>query len=148
MKYGIDINNERILSAVSEKLRDRGNLIVDFTERENINTGRKLLKKVLIANITNIDFYFAIDFKDEISFCEIFYNEDKCSKVFVEKLINTLSDKFQNIICKSGKHLYLIKNVEAPVVYVRIPLKDEEKIGSLVVDKLINILENIKICNS
>ena len=66
MKYGIDINNKRIFNDISEGLKNKGNFIVDLTENRT-TTGRTLLKKVLIANVTNIDFYFAIDFKNEIS---------------------------------------------------------------------------------
>lgn len=145
MKYGIDINSERILSFITKKLKERGNFVVDFTERKNINTGRILLKKVLIANITNLDFYFAIDFKNEISFCEIFYNEDNCSKILGERLTNILNDTFQNVVCKNGEHLYLIKNIGAPVLYMRIPRQDEEKMEDLLITRLTNILDSIKI---
>lgn len=45
MKYGIDINNERILKVVSEGLKDKGNFIVDLTEYQNVINGKMLLKK-------------------------------------------------------------------------------------------------------
>ena len=94
MKYGIDINSEKILSFISEKLKGKGSFIIDFTEKNN---GRALLKKVLIANVTNIDFYFAIEFKNDISFAEILYDEHYCSKVFGQELINILDSKFTHI---------------------------------------------------
>lgn len=146
MKYGIDINNEKILSFISEKLKEKGNFIIDFTDKNNKNNGRALLKKVLIANVTNIDFYFAIDFKNDISFAEILYDEHHCSKVFAQELANFLESKFINIICKIDNHLYLIKNIEAPVVYVSFPMSDKEEIEDLLIDnKIIDILLRIKI---
>ena len=146
MKYGIDINSEKILSFISEKLKGEGSFIIDFTEKNNKNNGRALLKKVLIANVTNIDFYFAIEFKNDIPFAEILYDEHYCSKVFAQKIVNLLESKFINIVCKIDNHLYLIKNIEAPVVYVSFPMNDKEEIENLLIDnKVIDILMGIKI---
>ncbi len=146
MKYGIDINSEKILSFISEKLKGEGSFIIDFTEKNNKNNGRALLKKVLIANVTNIDFYFAIEFKNDISFAEILYDEHYCSKVFAQKLVDLLESKFINIVCKIDNHLYLIKNIEAPVVYVSFPMSDKEEIENFLIDnKIIDILMTIKI---
>ena len=143
MKYGIDINSEKILSFISEKLKGEGSFIIDFTEG---SSGRALLKKVLIANVTNIDFYFAIEFKNDISFAEILYDEHYCSKVFAQKLVDLLESKFINIVCKIDNHLYLIKNIEAPVVYVSFPMSDKEEIENFLIDnKIIDILMTIKI---
>ena len=82
MKYGIDINNTRILNAISQGLKETGNFVVDLSKNQNKNMGKNLLEKVLIANITNIDFYVGIEFKKDISICEIFY--DRNSKVCCE----------------------------------------------------------------
>lgn len=144
MKYGIDINNERIFNDISEGLKNKGNFIVDLTENR-ITTGRTLLKKVLIANVTNIDFYFAIDFKNEISRCEIFYDEYSASKVCAEKLTNILSRKFPNISCEKGEYLYLVKNINAAVLYIRLPAGDEDKFEKMVLENLINILDSIEL---
>lgn len=145
MKYGIDINNERILKIVSEGLKDKGNFIVDLTEYQNVINGKMLLKKVLIANVTNIDFYFAIEFKNSCFDCEIFYGKDNSSKVCSEKLMNLLNNRFNNIACKDGQYLYLLKNTKAPVVYVKIPWHDEEKLEELCLGELINILGSIEL---
>lgn len=145
MKYGIDINNGRILKAISEGLKDRGNFIVDLTEHENIIIGKMLLKKVLIANVTNIDFYFAIEFKNSWFNCEIFYGEGSSSKIYSEKIMNLLNSRFKNIVCNDGQHLYLLKNTKAPVVYVKIPLQYEEKLEGSFLDELINILRSIEL---
>ncbi len=145
MKYGIDINSERILNFISEKLKEKGDFIIDLTDRNNINNGKSLLKKVLIANVTNIDFYFAVDFRKETSFCEIFYDDDNYCKIIGEKLMNILGNSFENISCKNGNHLYLIKNIKSSAVYAMFPMKDKERIEELLVtNKLIDILEIIK----
>ena len=146
MKYGIDINSEKILNFISERLKERGHFIIDLTERNNINNGKSLLKKVLIANVTNIDLYFAIDFKKEISLCEIFFDEDNYSKILGEELTNLIGSRFENIICKNGSHLYLIKNINSSVVYVSSPMEYKETMENLLVtNKLIDILEMKKI---
>ena len=146
MKYGIDINSEKILNFISERLKERGHFIIDLTERNNINNGKSLLKKVLIANVTNIDLYFAIDFKKEISLCEIFFDEDNYSKILGEELTNLIGNRFENIVCKNGSNLYLIKNINSSVVYVSSPMEYKETMENLLVtNKLIDILEMKKI---
>ncbi|MCF0149375.1 MAG: hypothetical protein HUJ77_13390 [Clostridium sp.] len=145
MKYGIDINSEKILSFISEKLKERGHFIIDLTDYNNVNNGKSLLKKVIIANVTNIEFYLSIDFKEDASFPTIFY-ADNSTKIIANEVMELLEDSFENISCKSGKHLYLIKNINTPVVYISFSIKDRELVESiLITNKLINILENIKI---
>ncbi len=144
MKYGIDINSERILSFISEKLKERGHFIIDLTDKNNINNGKSLLKKVIISNVTNVDFFLAIDFKKEITVPVIFY-EDNYSEIFVKEFIEVFGDKFKNISCKNGKHLYLVKNIKASVVYITFSTKDKEIVEKLLItNRLIDILENIK----
>ncbi|MDV4152672.1 hypothetical protein R0131_17730 [Clostridium sp. AL.422] len=145
MKYGIDINSEKISSFITDKLKSKGNFIVNFNEKNSISTGRTLLKKVLIAYITKIDFYFAIDFKENIVASEIFYSECDCSILIGRKLLNIFDDILQEVICEKGEHLYLIKNIDAPVVYIRIPLEEKEKLEEFVINKIITLLESIKI---
>lgn len=145
MKYGIDINSEKILSFISEKLKERGHFIIDLTDYSNINNGKSLLKKVIIANVTNIEFYLVIKFKNEVSFPIIFY-ADNSSKIFANELMEVLEDSFENIACKNGRHLYLIKNINTSVVYITFSIKDKEIVENLLItNKLIDILENIKI---
>ncbi|WP_308780067.1 hypothetical protein [uncultured Clostridium sp.] len=145
MKYGIDINSEKILNFISERLKERGHFIIDLTERNNVNNGRVLLKKVLIANVTNIDLYFAIDFKKEASFCEIFFNEDDHSKKLGEKLIKIIGSRLENIVCKNGSHLYLIKNIKSSAIYVSSPIEYKDIIENLLdTNELIDILESKK----
>ena len=146
MKYGIDIDSEKILDFISERLKERGHFIIDLTEKNNINKGKSLLKKVLIANVTNIDLYFAINFKKDISFGEILFNNDNSSKILGEELLKLIDNNFENIICKNGTYLYLIKNINSAVVYAAFPMEYKEKIEDvLITNKLIDILEIEKI---
>lgn len=142
MKYGIDINNTIVLNAISHKLKESGNFIVDLSQ--NQNTGKTLLKKVLIANVTNIDFYIGIEFKKDASVFEIFYDNNENSKECAEMVKKLLNKDFEDIICKNGEHLYLLKNISAPVLYIRIPFKDKETIQKLYIKGIANILANIK----
>lgn len=146
MKYGIDIDSEKILDFISERLKERGHFIIDLTEKNDINKGKALLKKVLIANVTNIDLYFAINFKKDISFGEILFNNDNYSKILGQELLKLIDNNFENIICKNGNYLYLIKNVNSAVVYTSFPMEYKEKIEDvLITNKLIDILEIEKI---
>lgn len=132
MKFGIDINNNEIFSFVSEKLKDKENFVVDLRSNKNMSYGKALLKKVLIANITNIDIYFEVNFKEENNSIEIFYNSYNSSKIKAEKIKEKLSEKFHNANCSKDENLYLLKNINAEVIYLRVPviyiLDFEEKI--------------------
>ena len=143
MKYGIDINNTRILNAISQGLKETGNFVVDLSKNQNKNMGKNLLEKVLIANITNIDFYVGIEFKKEISICEIFY--DRNSKVCCEMVENLLKDNLKKTICEKGEHLYLLKNINAPGLYIRVPLENEEIMEKLNIEGIVNILANFNL---
>lgn len=137
MKYGIDINNTRILNAISQGLKETGNFVVDLSKNQNKNMGKNLLEKVLIANITNIDFYVGIEFKKDISICEIFY--DRNSKVCCEMVENLLKDNLKKTICEKGEHLYLLKNINAPGLYIRVPLENEEIMEKLNIEGIVII---------
>lgn len=143
MKYGIDINNTRILNAISQGLKETGNFVVDLSKNQNKNMGKNLLEKVLIANITNIDFYVGIEFKRDISICEIFY--DRNSKVCCEMVENLLKDNLKKTICEKGEHLYLLKNINAPGLYIRVPLENEEIMEKLNIEGIVNILANFNL---
>ncbi|EEH97354.1 MAG: hypothetical protein E7D28_06300 [Clostridium sp.] len=143
MKYGIDINNTRILNAISQGLKETGNFVVDLSKNQNKNMGKNLLEKVLIANITNIDFYVGIEFKKDISICEIFY--DRNSKVCCEMVENLLKDNLKKTICEKGEHLYLLKNINAPGLYIRVPLENEEIMEKLNIEGIVNILANFNL---
>jgi hypothetical protein len=143
VKYGIDINNTRILNAISQGLKETGNFVVDLSKNQNKNMGKNLLEKVLIANITNIDFYVGIEFKKDISICEIFY--DRNSKVCCEMVENLLKDNLKKTICEKGEHLYLLKNINAPGLYIRVPLENEEIMEKLNIEGIVNILANFNL---
>lgn len=142
MKYGIDIDSEKILNFISERLKERGHFIIDLTEKNSINNGRSLLKKVLIANVTNIDLYFSINFKEEIFIGKILFSNDNFSKILGEELLKLIDNNFENIICENGSYLYLIKNINSSVVYGDFPMEYKERIEDiLVTNRLIDILE-------
>ncbi|GAA0087007.1 hypothetical protein UT300007_34480 [Clostridium sp. CTA-7] len=145
MKYGIDINNTKVLNAISQELKKSGNFIVNLSQEENKNQGQALLKKVVIANITNIDFYIGIEFNRDISKCEIFYDNNEKSKKCSEMVKNIFRKNFQNITCEIGEHLYLLKNTNAPALYIKVPLEYECTIEKLYIEEIVNVLINLEI---
>lgn len=140
VKFGIDINNDKIFSFVSESLNGNGNFIVDLRENKDISYGKLLLKKVLIANITNVDTYFAINFKNNIADVEIFYNGYSSSKIKAEKIKEMLKKKFDKVICDKDDNLYLVKNINSEVIYLRIPIASVSEFGDTVLEEIIKVL--------
>ena len=137
MKYGLDINNSIVLNCISESLKSKGYFVINLNEKENLNSGKALLKRVLIVNVTKIDFYFIVEFKNNIHSYEIFYSNFKEAINLSKEIKELLKD--ENIIYENGEKFYLIKNTNIPAIYMRIP-KEEEKNFEI---KYLNLLTNI-----
>lgn len=144
MKFGIDINNNEIFSFVSEKLKDKENFVVDLRRNKNISYGKALLKKVLIANITNVDVYFEVNFKGENKDIEIFYNAYKSSKIKAEKIKEKLNRKFHNANCIKDENLYLLKNINAEVIYLRVPIIYILDFDEKMLEEIIGVLSAVE----
>lgn len=137
MKFGVDVNNEYMCKRVLEKIKDSGNIIVDLTVEKWQNKGQEVFKKVLLANITNIGFYIGIEYKKNNEKCKIFYSNNEYSKICSFKVKESLSGEIQNITCEDGSYLYLIKNMNSPGVYIKIPLKENNEDNIKIVDNII-----------
>lgn len=142
LKYGIDVNNELACKIVVEKIKENGNVVVDLTVEKWNNRGQEVFKKVLLANITNIDFYVGIEFVKNIDKYKVFYSDNEYSKRYSLKIFNKLNTKVNNSILEDGKHLYLIKNMSCPGIYIKIPINDKDdeniKVINYIVEELID----------
>ncbi|NKF08622.1 hypothetical protein J1C67_12710 [Clostridium gasigenes] len=137
MKFGVDVNNEYMCKRVLEKIKDSGNIIVDLTVEKWQNKGQEVFKKVLLANITNIGFYIGIEYNKNHEECKIFYSNNEYSKTCSFKVKESLSGEIQNITCEDGTYLYLIKNMNSPGVYIKIPLRENNEDNIKIVDNII-----------
>lgn len=144
MKFGVDVNNEYLCKRVLEKIKDNGHIMVDLTVEKWSNKGQEVLKKVLLANITNIDFYIGIEYKKSYEEYKIFYSNNEYSKTCSFKIKETLSSEIENITCVDGTHLYLIKNMNSPGIYIKMPLKENNEDNIKILDRLIDQLIDIK----
>lgn len=141
MKFGIDVNIEKLCNIVIEKIKGNGYIAVDLTWEKWLNKGQEVFKKVLLANITNIDFFIGIEFIKNYNECRIFYSNNELSKACSIKIKKILSEDIDNIICEDGNCLYLIKNIDSPGIYIRIPEGRNDyniKIIEKIIDQLIN----------
>ena len=112
MKYGLEINNKNILDEILNYIKDSGDFMVNLSEEDvdynkNINYGKILRKKVLKSNVTNIDFYFKIEFLDKIEGIYIYYSPNKKIEAVINSSIEKLMKEPVTIEKKEGENLYL-----------------------------------------
>lgn len=127
MKIGVDVNNQELCKVALCKIKESGNVIVDLTVEKWINRGEEVFRKVLLGNITNIDFYIGIEFIKSSETYKIFYSYNEFSKTCSAKIKKSLSCKNINVVCEDGSHLYLIKNMNSPGIYIMIPFKNNNE---------------------
>lgn len=144
MKFGVDVNNEYLCKIMLDKIKDNGHIVVDLTEEKWANKGQEVFKKVLLGNITNINFYVGIDFRNGNEEYEILYSNDEISKTYSLKIEESLSSEIVNISCKEGNNLYLIKNMNCPGIYIRVPLKKNNEDNVFIIDKFIQKIIDLK----
>ncbi|AYE35374.1 hypothetical protein [Clostridium septicum] len=140
MKVGIDINNRKILLTVVEKMKERGHWVVDLSNEERGNKGQIVFRKTLLANVTKVDFYMGIEFVDNISKYELFYDENFLSEVCCNELKKVITRLNKELNCIGGSNLYLVKNTNSPAVYMKIPMEDRDIIEDYCLDEIIEIL--------
>lgn len=142
MKYCLDINSKEVLEFIDKELENKGYFIVCLNEFEFLNKNKSIKKKSLIVNIIGIDFYFIIEFKNNIEKYEIYYSNFERSIKLSEKIKYILNN--ENIIYENGEKFYLVKNINAPTIYIRIPIKYKKdfikKYMVLIKESLINII--------
>lgn len=134
MKFGVDVNKEELNKRALEIIKDNGHLIVDLTLEKWANKGQEVFKKVLLATITNVEFYIGIEFTESEEDCKIFYSNNEISKIFSLKIKGSLNSEIKNVICENGNHLYLIRNMECPGLYIKAPLTIDKKKNMKVID--------------
>lgn len=148
MKYGLDVNNKNILDEIINYIKDSGDFMVNLSEEDvdynkNINYGKVLRKKVLKSNVTNIDFYFKIEFVDKIKDIYIYYSPNKK----IEEVINSNIEKLMTdrvlIERKEGENLYLLKNINALGIVLKIPEKLIEKVEITTIKEILKDLREL-----
>ncbi|MGL5085514.1 MAG: hypothetical protein ACRC68_07320 [Clostridium sp.] len=147
MKYGIDVNNELLCKRVLDKIKAGGHVIVDLSVEKWSNRGQEVFKKVLLGNITSIDFYLGIEFvenEDNKNEYKLYYSENEYARKHSFNIEKFLKDEVENITCNSGNHLYLIKNMDCPGIYIKIPLNQKVEENIKLIDKLLEELIDIK----
>ncbi|MGL5353651.1 MAG: hypothetical protein ACRDA5_10040 [Clostridium sp.] len=144
MKYGIDVNNELLSKRVLEKIKAGGHVVVDLTTEKWSNRGQEVFKRVLLGNITSIDFYLGIEFVLNEDECKILYSNNEYAKNHALKIEKKLSSDFTSIICQEGENLYLIKNMDCPGIYIKMSLSEKVEENIERIDKIIEELIDIK----
>lgn len=148
MKYGLDVNNKKILDEIINYIKDSGDFMVNLSDEDvdynkNINYGKVLRKKALKSNVTNIDFYFKIEFVDKIKDIYIYYSPNKK----IEEVINSNIEKLMTdrvlIERKEGENLYLLKNINALGIVLKIPEKLIEKVEITTIKEILKDLREL-----
>lgn len=148
MKYGLDINNKNILDEILNYTKDSGDFMVNLSEEDvdynkNINYGKILRKKVLKSNVTNIDFYFKIEFLDKIEGIYIYYSPNKKIEAVINSSIEKLMKEPVTIEKKEGENLYLLKNINALGIVLKIPEKLIEKVEIITIKEILKDLKEL-----
>lgn len=144
MKFGIDINNRKMLITIVEKMKEKGHWVVDLSNEASGNRGQIVFRKALLANLTNIDFYMGIEFVDKLPIYEVFYDENILSETCCNEIKKLFSGLNKELNCTGQSNLYLVKNTKSPAIYIKIPMSDKGIIESDYLDKLIEILLKIQ----
>ena len=148
MKYGLEINNKNILDEILNYIKDSGDFMVNLSEEDvdynkNINYGKILRKKVLKSNVTNIDFYFKIEFLDKIEGIYIYYSPNKKIEAVINSSIEKLMKEPVTIEKKEGENLYLLKNINALGIVLKIPEKLIEKVEIITIKEILKDLKEL-----
>ena len=148
MKYGLDINNKNILDEILNYIKDSGDFMVNLSEEDvdynkNINYGKILRKNVLKSNVTNIDFYFKIEFLDKIEGIYIYYSPNKKIEAVINSSIEKLMKEPVTIEKKEGENLYLLKNINALGIVLKIPEKLIEKVEIITIKEILKDLKEL-----
>lgn len=143
MKFGIDINEEKISRKLIEVLKTEGSYVIDLSTINYSNLGNKLHKKILLINSSKLDFYLNIEFSKDIYENEFYYKGEN-SKALCEYVSNKIKEVFKkdNKI-NEGMDLYLIKNSICNSVLIKINkdlLKEKDNIEKIIKEALINII--------
>lgn len=141
MKYSLDINDSYLRNILIKKLKDEGNIVIDCFNEEGC-LGENYFKKVLLSNSTKADIFIRIR-KD--------IGEEKKIEILGDDLVlrRVVSLNLEDIVdymglsqmsIKSGKGLYLVKNLESLCLIINISDTENKEINK---EKLVSSLYKI-----
>lgn len=134
MKVGIDIDNLDISRAVINELKNEGYYVVNMSLDKGEPIGEEVFKKAILANSAKLDFFLLIKTQSNQDNINVYYKNNTLSKYFSIKFIKSLKQfGTNNLIMYRGEEFYLIKNIKAPTVIIKLNT-DNKKIQK---DKLI-----------
>lgn len=148
MKYGLDVNDKNILDEIINYIKESGDFMVNLSDEDvdynkNINYGKILRKKVLKSNVTNIDFYFKIEFLDKIEGIYIYYSHNEKIEGVINSSIGKLIKGPVLIEKKKGENLYLLKNINAIGIVLKISEKLIEKVEIITIKEILKDLKEL-----
>lgn len=127
MKVGIDIDKLHISRAVINELKNEGYYVVNMTLDKNEPVGEEVFKKTILANSAKLDFFLLIKTDSSQKGINIYYKNNILSKNFSVEFINSLKGLgFDNLNIFEGEEFYLIQNVKAPTVIVKINILNKK----------------------
>ncbi|EGT3616626.1 hypothetical protein FHH43_10335 [Clostridium perfringens] len=121
MKYALDINDSYLREALIRKLKEDGNLTIDCFNDECC-LGESFFKKVLLSNTTKADIFIRITRElGKEKKVEILGDDEILRRVVSLNLEDVVDSLGLTQICiKSGKGLYLVKNLESLCLIIKI----------------------------
>ena len=139
MKYGVDILDSEIMSRIESNMRKLGHIIINLGEKNAPILGENLKIKVMMANQARIKLYLGVIYDNKMNHqVNVVTSFEKSGMLIVENFCNSLREQgFEDISIENNDKLYLIKNVNAPVLlmYINDDNVDDKKI---IVDGIIS----------
>ena len=135
MKYALDINDSYLRKVLIKKLKEEGDLTIDCFNEECC-LGESFFKKVLLSNNTKADIFIRITKSIEI------LGDNQILRRVVSLNLEDMVDYIglSQISIKSGKGLYLVKNLDSLCLIINI---SDTEIDSINKEKLADALYKI-----
>ncbi|MPQ45277.1 hypothetical protein [Clostridium tarantellae] len=146
MRYAIDIMDESIKKEIISELISLGHVVIDCSDKDSMSLGENLYKKVLLSNSIKPTYF--IRFKEDLGDkdkIEFYGDESVLTNILsldLEEIVNNL--KLEQICIKSGKELYLIKNLYAICIIVRLVTKESCIKKDFISSILKNLIKSLK----
>ena len=136
MKYALDINDSYLRKVLIKKLKEEGDLTIDCF------LGESFFKKVLLSNNTKADIFIRITKSiGEDKRIEILGDDQILRRVVslnLEDMVDYIG--LSQISIKSGKGLYLVKNLDSLCLIINI---SDTEVDSINKEKLADALYKI-----
>ncbi|HAT4246225.1 TPA: hypothetical protein I9059_001389 [Clostridium perfringens] len=141
MKYALDINDSYLRKVLIKKLKEEGDLTIDCFNEECC-LGESFFKKVLLSNNTKADIFIRITKSiGEDKRIEILGDDQILRRVVslnLEDMVDYIG--LSQISIKSGKGLYLVKNLDSLCLIINI---SDTEVDSINKEKLADALYKI-----